>query len=107
MHTPLNLLFQIIHIYLQHQAASTHATQAALQSAAQTGEVDMEQLRSIEAAAASAKKVKVSSERLASLEKALEAALEAANACQGDDCAVEWEAVEEISAAKSKIENTD
>ena len=49
----------------------------------------------------------MSSERLASLEKALEAALEAANACQGDDCAVEWEAVEEISAAKSKIENTD
>lgn len=83
------------------------ATQAALQSAAQTGEVDMDQLRSIEAAAASAKKVKVSSERLASLEKALEAALEAATACQGDDCAVEWEAVEEISAAKSKIENTD
>lgn len=53
------------------------------------------------------KKVNISSERLASLEKALEAALEAAKECTGDDCAVEWETVEEISAAKSKLTNTD
>ena len=83
-------------------------TQAALQAAKNAGgEVDMDMLRSIEAAATSAKKVKVSSERLEQLEKALEAALTAAKECQGDDCAVEWETVEEISAAKSKIENTD
>lgn len=61
----------------------------------------------MEAAAANVKKVNISSERLASLEKALEAALEAAKECTGDDCAVEWETVEEISAAKSKLTNTD
>lgn len=83
-------------------------TQAALKAAKDAGgEVDMDMLRSIEAAATSAKKVKVSSERLEQLEKALEAALTAAKECQGDGCAVEWETVEEISAAKSKIENTD
>ena len=49
----------------------------------------------------------VSSDRLKSLEAALEAALESAKACTGEDCAVEWEAVEEISAAKSKAENRD
>ena len=83
-------------------------TQAALKAAKDAGgDVDMDMLRSIEAAATSAKKVKVSSERLEQLEKALEAALTAAKECQGDDCAVEWETVEEISAAKSKIENSD
>ena len=46
-----------------------------------------------------------------SLSSSLEAtdrrSLESARACTGEDCAVEWEAVEEISAAKSQIENRD
>lgn len=83
-------------------------TQAALAKAKEAaGDVDVETLRALESAASSAKQVKVSSERLTQLEKALEAALEAAKACTGDDCAVEWETVEEISAAKSKLTNTD
>ena len=82
-------------------------TQAALQKAKEAESVDIETLRALESAASSAKKVNVSSDRLKSLEVALEAALESAKACTGEDCAVEWEAVEEISAAKSKAENRD
>jgi len=82
-------------------------TQAALQKAKEAESVDIETLRALESAASSAKKVNVSSDRLKSLEAALEAALESAKACTGEDCAVEWEAVEEISAAKSKAENRD
>ena len=84
------------------------ATQAALADAKKgAGEVDMDTLRALETASASAKKVTVSSDRLKALEAALEAALASAKECTGDDCAVEWEAVEEISAAKSRAENTD
>ncbi len=84
------------------------ATQAALEDAKKgAGEVDMDTLRALETASASAKKVTVSSERLKALENALEAALASAKECTGEDCAVEWEAVEEISAAKSRAENTD
>ena len=84
------------------------ATQAALADAKKgAGEVDMDTLRALETASASAKKVTVSSDRLKALETALEAALASAKECTGDDCAVEWEAVEEISAAKSRAENTD
>ena len=72
-------------------------TQAALQKAKEAESVDIETLRALESAASSAKKVNVSSDRLKSLEAA----------CTGEDCAVEWEAVEEISAAKSKAENRD
>ena len=84
------------------------ATQAALADAKKGAEsIDSDTLRALETASASAKKVKVSSERLKSLEAALEAALASAKECTGEDCAVEWEAVEEISAAKSRVENTD
>ena len=83
-------------------------TQEALMGAKKTsGDVDMDMLRALETASANVKKVKVSSDRLKSLEKALEAALTAAKECTGDDCAVEWEAVEEISAAKSRVEGAD
>eukprot|EP00740_Mantoniella_antarctica_P006159 CAMPEP_0181358436 /NCGR_PEP_ID=MMETSP1106-20121128/5510_1 /TAXON_ID=81844 /ORGANISM="Mantoniella antarctica, Strain SL-175" /LENGTH=191 /DNA_ID=CAMNT_0023471399 /DNA_START=52 /DNA_END=627 /DNA_ORIENTATION=- len=82
-------------------------TQAALAKAKEAGLVDVEMLRSIEAAAASVKQVSISSERLASLERALDAALSAAKECTGDNCAVEWEAVEEISDAKAKLSGTD
>ena len=82
-------------------------TQAALMKAKEAANVDVETLRALESASQSAKKVTVSSERLKQLEAALEAALESARACTGEDCAVEWEAVEEISAAKSQIENRD
>lgn len=82
-------------------------TQATLMKAKEAANVDVETLRALESASQSAKKVTVSSERLKQLEAALEAALESARACTGDDCAVEWEAVEEISAAKSQIENRD
>ena len=94
------------------------ATQAALADAKKGAEsIDIDTLRALETASASAKKVKVSSERLKSLEAALEAALASAKECTGEDCAVEWECVddcaanwdvvEEISAAKSRVENTD
>jgi hypothetical protein len=83
-------------------------TQTALMAARKgAGEIDMDTLRALETAAASFQKVKVSSERLKSLEAALEAAIASAKECTGDDCAVEWEVVEEISAAKSRVENTD
>ena len=84
------------------------ATQAALADAKKgAGEIDVDTLRALETASASAKKVTVSSDRLKALETALEAALASAKECTGEDCAVEWEAVEEISAAKSRAENTD
>ena len=82
-------------------------TQATLAKAKEAANVDVETLRALESASQSAKKVTVSSDRLRQLEAALEAALESARACTGEDCAVEWEAVEEISAAKSQIENRD
>ena len=82
-------------------------TQAALAKAKEASDVDVETLRNIEAASAAAKQMTVSSDRLEALNKALDAALEAAKGCTGEDCAVEWETVEEISAAKSKLTNTD
>jgi hypothetical protein len=83
-------------------------TQAALAAAKKGAEsVDVDTLRSLESAAASAQKVTVSNARLDSLTKALDQALEAAKACTGDDCAIEWETVEEISQAKSRAQNAD
>eukprot|EP00747_Dinoflagellata_sp_TGD_P017435 gnl/TRDRNA2_/TRDRNA2_125824_c0_seq1.p1 gnl/TRDRNA2_/TRDRNA2_125824_c0~~gnl/TRDRNA2_/TRDRNA2_125824_c0_seq1.p1 ORF type:complete len:376 (+),score=73.19 gnl/TRDRNA2_/TRDRNA2_125824_c0_seq1:73-1128(+) len=41
----------------------------------------------------------VATERRAQLDKALEEALDAAKNCEGDDCAVAWDNVEELSAA--------
>ena len=83
-------------------------TQAALAAARKGAEsVDVDTLRSLESAAASAKKVTVSNARMESLTKALDQALEAAKACTGDDCAIEWETVEEISQAKSRAQNAD
>merc|ERR1712187_78937 len=74
----------------------------ALASASVAKEFDPSVVKGIESAVAGMKEVakKVSSEKVTQLEKELQAALEAAKACT-DDCAVAWEAVEEISSAMS------
>ena len=71
---------------------------------AKKGTMDKEVLNSIEGAAKSLKQVKGNlkqSARLKELTKSLEKALKAARECK-EDCAVEWETVEEISDAKER-----
>eukprot|EP00227_Mantoniella_beaufortii_P013881 CAMPEP_0197586766 /NCGR_PEP_ID=MMETSP1326-20131121/8627_1 /TAXON_ID=1155430 /ORGANISM="Genus nov. species nov., Strain RCC2288" /LENGTH=188 /DNA_ID=CAMNT_0043151427 /DNA_START=39 /DNA_END=605 /DNA_ORIENTATION=+ len=82
-------------------------TQEALAKAKAGTQIDVSTLRLMEQAAKATKSIKVDFERLAKLDKALMEALKAAEQCTGEDCAVEWETVEEISAAKSKARNTD
>ena len=78
-------------------------TQKTLAKAKSGATVDMATLRQIEAAAATMSKVKDKKviARIAMLEKSLQEAMTAAKACT-DNCAVEWETVEEISEAKFK-----
>eukprot|EP00747_Dinoflagellata_sp_TGD_P161955 gnl/TRDRNA2_/TRDRNA2_179020_c0_seq1.p1 gnl/TRDRNA2_/TRDRNA2_179020_c0~~gnl/TRDRNA2_/TRDRNA2_179020_c0_seq1.p1 ORF type:complete len:248 (+),score=61.27 gnl/TRDRNA2_/TRDRNA2_179020_c0_seq1:91-834(+) len=65
-------------------------------------EATLKRLKQLESVQAGMKEVtkKVSSEKSKELDDALAAALEAAKGCT-DDCAVAWEEVEELSAAKA------
>lgn len=79
------------------------ASQDALK-AAKSGDMDKKVLASIESAAKSLGQVQgkvKDSKRVQELSKSLEIALKAAKACT-EDCAVEWETVEEISDAKER-----
>lgn len=66
-------------------------------------EVDEKVLNEIVNAVAGMKEVrpKMKTEAMKTLDAALNAAIEAAKQCQGDECAVAWETVEELSEAKS------
>lgn len=83
--------------------AFIESTKKTITTARAAGQVSEQTLKEIEAAAKGMKEVvkKVNTARAQKLEKALEEAIAAAKECT-DDCAVAWETVEEISAAKSR-----
>ena len=87
----------------KNDLAFIKASQDALKEA-KSGAMDKTVLDSIETAAKSLGQVQgkvKESARMKELSKSLEIALKAARECT-DDCAVEWETVEEISDAKER-----